>query len=489
MPLYDFFKRTWGIVEPGMPYLDNWHVGAIADHLEAVSRGEIKNLLINVPPGHAKSILVSALWPACVWTWWPEWRGLFSSYDLSLVTRDAIRMRDVITDEWYKGEFSPTWRLKADQNVKTLFKNTRQGFRFCHTVAGRGTGHRGDAIVVDDPLNAKERHSKVKREAAKDWWKRTMPTRLNDPRSGARVVIMQRLHEEDLSGVILEEGGFEHLCLMTFFEPERRSKTFTMPKGGGERSLFFEDPREIEGELLFPELFTQDVLTGLKKTLGEGDFAGQHQQMPAPATGSVFKTYYWRFWQPPGANLPPVRWKKEDGSLVEVFATELPRHLSKVVQSWDMTFKDKATSDFVSGQVWGADRADRYLLDRVHERLDFDGTARAVRTLSQKWPRARAKYIEDKANGPAIISHLRREVSGLIAVEPVGDKTERAMAVQPEIKSGNVFLPHPAIAPWVMEYIAEFTAFPTGSHDDDVDGATQALIQLAEGHDGGVYSS
>lgn len=472
-----------------MPYLDNWHVGAIADHLEAVSRGDIKNLLINIPPGHAKSILVSALWPAWLWSWWPEWRGLFSSYDLSLVTRDAIRMRDTITSDWYKAEFSPTWRLKSDQNVKTLFKNTRQGFRFCHTVAGRGTGHRGDAIVVDDPLNAKERHSKVKREAGKDWWKRTMPTRLNDPRTGARVVIMQRLHEEDLSGVILEEGGFEHLCLMTFFEPERRSKTFTINKATGQKTLFFEDPREDEDELLFPELFTPEVLEGLKKTLGEADFAGQHQQQPAPATGSIFKTYWWRFWCYPGQKLPPVRFKTEEGGLVEVEAEELPRHLPRVAQSWDMTFKDKATSDFVSGQVWGANRADRYLLDRVHERLDFDGTARALRELSRKWPQARAKWIEDKANGPAIISHLRREVAGLIAVEPVGDKLERAYAVQSEIKAGNVFLPHPAIAPWVMAYISEFTAFPTGANDDDVDSATQALIQLAGAADGGVHSS
>lgn len=472
-----------------MPFRPNWHADAIAEHLEAVTLGQIRNLVINIPPGHAKSIIVGVLWPAWVWIDWPEWRGLFSSYDLSLVTRDAVRCRDVMESEWYQTQFAPRWKFKGDQNVKTFYKNTRQGFRFAHTVAGKGTGHRGDAIVCDDPLNAKDRHSTKKREACIDWWDRTMPTRLNDPARGVKVVIMQRLHEEDLTGHILQRGGYEHLCLPSEFEPERRSRTFILDPALGEKKRFWEDPRTERGELLFPSLFTGEVLADLKTVLKEDGYAGQHQQRPTPAEGGMFKRWYWRYWCHEGQQLPPVRVQLPGGDWQEIPAVPLPKSFPRVAQSWDMSFKDTQGSDYVVGQVWGAKGADRFLLDQVRDRLAFSATVEALKRLSKAWPQARAKFVEDKANGPAVISHLKSEIPGLIAVNPGGDNKEaRAWAVEPEVKAGNVYLPHPQLAPWVDAFVSEWASFPHGANDDQVDTGSQLLNQFANSVGGGVYS-
>lgn len=468
IPLYDFFKAAWPIVEPGMAYLDNWHVGAIADHLEAVSRGDIQNLLINIPPGHAKSILVSALWPAWIWSWWPEWRGLFSSYDLSLVTRDAIRMRDTITSDWYKAEFSPTWRLKSDQNVKTLFKNTRQGFRFCHTVAGRGTGHRGDAIVVDDPLNAKERNSEVKREAATDWWKRTMPTRLNDPRTGVRVVIMQRLHELDLSGVILEEGGFEHLCLMTFFEPERRSKTYTFDTAG-QKNLFFEDPRTEPDELLFPELFTEPVLEKLKKVLGDADFAGQHQQLPRPKDGTAFLRAWFQ------------------DNLVDAAPLD-----ADYIRYWDKAASTKKGADWTAGVLMCRCRATGlfYVVDVIRGKWSPSEREAHIRSTAMA---DAAKYGHvhtrlEREGGSSGIDSALMSVSNLVGFSvdtehPTGEKSVRFDPVASQARVGNVKF---VKGGWNSDYVEELTGLWSGSHDDQADatsGAFNFLARLAWGND------
>jgi predicted phage terminase large subunit-like protein len=477
-PLRQFVKDGWHVVEPGMPVIWNWHLDAICDHLEAVSDGDIRNLVLNIPPGHAKSVVIGVLWPAWMWIHRPEWRALFSSYDQSLVTRDATRCREVLQSEWYQAEYAPKWRLKNDQNTKTFFKNTRQGFRFCHTVAGRGTGHRGDAIVCDDPLNARHRHSVKKREAAIDWWNRTMPTRLNDPRSGVKVIIMQRLHEEDLTAEVLKHGGYVHLNLMSRFVPEKRTITVLVDKATGQERELFRDPRKERGELLFPELFTEQVLDDLETQMGPEDFSAQHQQDPKPAEGGMFKERYFGYWCYPGQKLPSVKVKLPDGEILEVEPVELPRHFDKQVQSWDLTFKQKKTSDFVVGQVWGAKEADRFLLHQYRDRAGFDKSVEALLAVVDAWPEARTRYIEDKANGSAILDHLHSKVSGLIAVEPRGDKEERAWAVQPSFRSGNVYLPHPMIASWVPGFIDEFTSFPNGK-DDQVDAASQALDQLA----------
>lgn len=463
-----FVREAWHVVEPETPLLWNWHIDAICEHLEAQTRGEIQNLLINVPPGHMKSLIVSVFWPAWEWTIAPGTRWLMSSYALDLAVRDSVRCRDVIESAWYRSLFRPEWRLTGDQNVKSFYTNTATGSRMCISVGSRATGFRGNRIVCDDPLNATEVASEATLDAAIRWWDKVMPTRLNDPRSDTRTMIMQRLHERDPSGHILAtKSNFVHLCLPTEFEPERRCST----------SLPWTDPRTKPGELLFEELFTRQVVDQLKVDLGSDGFAGQHQQRPAPAEGLILKRQFWRYWQPVGAGLPPVRVDLGD-RVIEVPAVELPARFDEECQSWDMAFKDTDASDPVCGQVWGRLGANAFLRDQMCARMSFTESVNGVRSMSAKWPGTSAKYIEDKANGPAVIASLRTEVPGLIAVNPEGGKTARAHAVQPFCEAGNVYLPHPSLYPWVEPLIAECAGFPRGAHDDQVDALTQALIRL-----------
>ena len=465
--LYEFVKQGWIVLEPGVRFIDGMPVRAICDHLQATSENRIRDLIINVPPGHAKSLLTGVFWPAWVWISHPEARWLFSSYREDLAVRDSVKCRRLIQSQWYQTRWSHVFELTSDQNQKQRFENNRTGYRVVVPI-GTGTGERGDYVVVDDPHSVDQAESDVQRQKAIDWWKGSMSTRLNDCSTGHKVVIQQRLHESDLTGDLLATGGYEYLCLPAEFEPERRCTT----------SLGWSDPRKEAGELLWPERHPADYLERLKRELGSYRYAGQCQQRPSPAEGGILKRTWWRFWRPPNVALPPVQTRTANGEVLMVEAFPLPTRFDQVIQSWDLSFKDTAGADFVTGGVWAAFGADRFLLDQRRERLDMPGTLEAIRAVSSKWPQAALKLVEDKANGPAVVATLRHEIAGLIAVNPDGGKLARAQAVSPQIESGNVYLPHPALAPWVEEFIEECTAFPNGRHDDQVDQMTQALNRL-----------
>src|ERR1019366_3876920 len=288
----DFIEQAWHVVEPARALISAWHVDAIAEHLQAISEGQIKHLLINVPPGHGKSLIVSVLWPA--WQWirnenGAQWRGLFASYNGGLATRGSGGCRTLMESPWYRDGFSPAWRLSSEQNA-SYFENTNSGFRISLSVGGCGTGFRGDAIVVDDPLNASDQYSETARRESVFWWDQVMSSRLNNLETGSKVIIMQRLHEADLSGHVLEQGTYEHLCLPSEFEPERRSVT----------SIGWRDPRIEPGQILFPVLYPRTVLDQARKDLGAAGYAGQHQQRPSPAEGGVLQRHWWGYWKPRG---------------------------------------------------------------------------------------------------------------------------------------------------------------------------------------------
>lgn len=459
--LHRFVREAWRIVEPGTRFIDNWHIEAICEHLEAVTDGRILRLLINVPPGHMKSLIVSVFWPAWEWAARPEERSLFASYAADLAIRDSVKCRAIIDSEWYRKHYATDWELSSDQNVKSYFQNTRMGFRAALGVGGKTTGFRGDKIVVDDPLNAMDAFSEAARKSSIRWFTQAYSSRLNDKRTGKQVVIMQRLHEEDLAGYLLQQGDWEHLCLPTRYVPKRKSRT----------SIGWEDPRQKEGDLLFPEMFPADVVDRIeKKELGSAGFAGQHQQAPAPAEGAIFKEAWFR------------RWTK----------ATLPPRLDWLLLSWDFTFKDTEGTDYVSGGIFGGVGADVYLLHRVRERMDFVRTLKAVESLREvalrNWGHLVSPgYIptvlyEDKANGPAVKSALRSRVPGLVPFDP-GDRSKvaRAYAVSPLVEAGNFHVP--ADAPWVEEYLQEILTFPSGAHDDQVDMTTQALLRMSGGTD------
>ncbi len=275
-----FVRRAWPVVEPSAAYVHGWHIDAIAAHLEAVTRGEITRLLINVPPGMTKSLMVGVLWPA--WEWGPralpQHRFVGAAHAQDLAVRDNMRMRRLVKSEWYQALWPLA--LAADQDAKLKFENAATGYRAA-VAATAMTGHRGDRVLYDDPHSVEGALSDIQRTAVLRVFSETVTTRLNSPERSAIVVVMQRLHEQDLSGHILErELGYEHLCLPMEFEADRRCRT----------GIGFADPRQADGELLFPERFPAEVVARDKLAMGALAAAGQFQQRPTPRGGGMFPT-------------------------------------------------------------------------------------------------------------------------------------------------------------------------------------------------------
>src|SRR5277367_980518 len=265
--LREFVRQGWHVVEPATAFVPSWHIDAICDHLEAVTRGDIRNLLINVPPRHMKSLLVSVFWPAWEWTRYPERRWLYSSYAATLTIRDSVKCRRLIESPWYRSRWGHVFSLTGDQNAKTRFDNNRSGYRLSTSVDGAVTGEGGDRIVCDDPHKVDEGDSDTSRKGVLEWWDVAMSTRVNDPKTSAKVVVMQRCHQRDLSGHLLEQGGWEHRCLPAEYEGPGRIT-----------SIGFVDPRTEHGELLWQVRFGPMEIEDSKRSLGSYAAAGQLQQ-------------------------------------------------------------------------------------------------------------------------------------------------------------------------------------------------------------------
>lgn len=414
----------------------------ICEYLEAVTRGEIRRLVINMPPRHMKSLTVSVLWPAWSWIHKPESRWLYSSYSHQLSIRDSVKCRSLIESFWYRSNWGSVFNLREDQNQKIRFENNRTGYRIATSVGGSATGEGGDFIVVDDPHNIEERESDTIRDGVLRWWDEVMSTRVNDPKRSGHVIVMQRVHENDLSGHVLAQGGYEHLCLEAEYESKR--KRFSIPR--------YVDPRVEEGQPLWSARFGPTELAENKLRLGSMAYAGQFQQRPAPPEGRIVKREWWKY---------------QNGNM--------PEKYDSIIQSWDMAFKDEDDSSYVVGQVWGKRGGDRFLLDQMRRKMDFLESLQGVMTLRERWPLAHKILIEDKANGPAIITTLKKKISGIIPIAPTGSKIARAQACTPSIESGNVFLPDPAENRWVEDFIEEWAMIPNNQYWDQVDAASQAL--------------
>lgn len=429
-------------------FTPGWHIDALADHLQAVARGQISRLLINISPGTMKSVECCVLWPTWMWaTIDPSLRFIFSSYSEDFTKRDNRRSKVLINTDWFQERW-PHVKIAATPETQLEYHNTAGGERHGASTNSGVTGKHVHGIVEDDPLKLQDARSKRARDDAWTYHSEALGSRLL-PEGGWRVVIMQRLHEDDTSGRILERAGAEdddsyvHLRLPMEFEPKFRCKT----------SLPFEDPRTEEGELMWPARLTPAYVRALKGANGLGGygFAAQYQQRPTPAEGGIVKRDWWRRW------------------------TTLPERLTDYLISLDCTFKRSGTS-FVVFQTWARDGANAYLLDQFRDKVDFVETVRKLLVFCARWPQATLKLIEDKANGPAVISTLKSSVPGLVAEEPKGSKEERLSAVSPFIESGNVYIP--AVATWVEGYIEELSIFPNGANDDQCDATSQALLRL-----------
>ncbi len=458
--LREFIPAAWPLLLPGIPYLSNWHIDAICDHLEAASRGEIRRLIINIPPRMMKSLSVSVFWPAWTWLSRPETQFLFASYSIKLALRDAVQMRQVVesvghasrTDGsllervGYQGVLrllGRDWVIAEDQNQKGEFTNTAGGGRMSTSVTATVTGFGGDIIVADDPHNALEGNSEVKREEVLNWWDGAITSRMNQPKKSVRVVVMQRLHEEDLCGHILSRDlDYTHVCIPMEYEPKH---PFRWP----------DDPRIEEGELLWPERLGDLELKQLK--VNQYSYAGQYQQRPAPAEGGLFKRAWWRFY--PEAEPPPAK---------------------RIWTSWDTALKDKTSGDYTVGIAWLQDLANVYVLRIVRGHWSLVEALAQMKALHDWLTETHgrsggmcAHYVENAAMGPELIAAARRSIAGVVPVFGTADKWSRASAVTPAIESGNVFLPaHPVtLEPTSMasELIEECAGFPNGAHDDMVD--------------------
>lgn len=442
----EFCKMAWHVLEPATPIAWGWALDAMCDHLQAVHEGKIKRLLMNVPPGMMKSLMTGVFFPA--WEWGagktPSLRYLTTAHKESLAVRDNLKCRRLIQSRWYQERWAVP--LTGDQNAKTKFENVYTGFRESMSFTSL-TGSRGDRIIIDDPLSVDNAFSTAALDAAEQTFLEAVPSRVNNADS-AIVVIMQRLHEKDTSGVILARDlGYEHLMLPMRFESSRRCIT----------SIGFKDPRTKDGELLFPERFSEKQVADLEKTMGSYAVAGQFQQRPVPRGGGLFKNSWIQHWE----------------------STMLPDRFDQMICSWDMTFKGSDRSDFVVGQVWGRKGGNYYLLDQVRGQWDFVKTTEMFQALASKWPEAVRKLVEDKANGSAVISMLKKHVTGIIPITPKESKESRAYAISTLWEAKNVFLPPKDLAPWVeSEFIPEILSFPAAAHDDQVDAMTQALSDL-----------
>ncbi|HYC31400.1 MAG TPA: phage terminase large subunit, partial [Gemmatimonadales bacterium] len=352
--------------------------------------------------------------------------------------------------------------LAGDRTAVEDWETTAGGGYRAVGVGAGVTGQGGNLILIDDPVKSREEaESEAYRDRVWEWYTDDLFSR-REP-DAVMILIITRWHEDDLAGRILaSEHGKQWtvLSLPALAEPG--------------------DPMGRKpGQALCPDRYPVKALEEIRQVQTPYTWAALYQQRPAPLEGGIFKRVWWRFWQPPDRHLPPVEIRKPDGSMHRVAPVTLPFRIEREALSWDMTFKDTKGSDFVVGQHWRKAGADAFLgADQVRDRMDFPETVESVRAFAAAHGAAAAKYVEDKANGPAVIATLRHQVPGLIAVDPRGGKVARAHAVAPYVKAGNVYLPHPSMAPWVLDLIERAAAFPNIKFDDEIDAMTQALLQL-----------
>ncbi len=458
--LADFIQIAWPQVDKAT-YVHNWHVDAIAGHLEAVTRGEIKDLVINIPPSCSKSSIVSVLWPSWEWIEKPTGWFIAVSYGAAVALRDSRKQRMLIQSDWFRARW-PEIKLADSGTAGTgvsEWNTTAGGRRYTSTVHGQVMGMHCDKFIVDDPIDPLGIESITEIDQVLEFWSGTVPTRFRNPPTAARVCVMQRLHEKDLAGEMIREGATV-LCLPMRFESRHPH-------------AWRGDPRTQDGELLNPKRYPQENVDKVSKILGPSRDASQFQQRPAPEEGAIFKRSWFQYW------------------------TTLPEGGTWSL-SVDCAFKATSTSSYVVIQVWYEQGPNLYLVDQVRRRIDFVDTCEAIVAVSARYPKAYRKLVEGKANGPAVLRVLKEKLLGLEEIEPQGSKEERAYACQPIVKSGNVYLPHPENAvyedgrvgaPWVTEsesgdpsvggFLGEVTTFPAASTDDQVDSMTQALNALA----------
>lgn len=454
-----FVHQAWHLVEPDQELRWNWHLDVLCEDLEAIERGDVQREIFNVPPGTMKSLLVNVFFPAWVWARNSAKRILSASYSSSLSIRDNLRLRTIITSEWYQSNYGVGaisiqeydgggWvELQGDQNAKQRFNTTNGGWRIATSVGGIGTGEHPDIIVIDDPTSADQARSDLERQAANDWFDRTVSTR-GVSRNVAVIVVMQRLHMEDLTGHLLakDRAGWKLTCFPMRYEKYDPETPDRVPD--------WRDPRTVPGELLWPELFTEAKVKQLELDLGPYGAAGQLQQRPAPEGGGLFKREWFKF-----VDVAPI--------------------VARRIRCWDTAATEEGErrgGDYTVGAKIAEDKGSFYVEDVRRERLGPAGVDSLIRGTAEADGKGCGvrELREPGASGKAIITARLKLLAGFDYGEVLvsGDKITMAKVFRAQCEGGNVYLVRGA---WNELFIQELTVFPTGNHDDQVDAASNGL--------------
>ncbi len=431
-----FLQACVQTISPAETYMHNWHIDLMAEYLSAVERRECTRLIINIPPRHLKSMTVSVAWPAFLLGHHPSMRILTASYAHGLAIKHALDCRRVLQSEWYHQIF-PKTILARDQNEKHQYATTARGHRRATSVGASLIGEGGDVLIVDDPMNAARAQSRLQREMTNQWFEQSFATRLNDKKRGAIVLVMQRLHPDDLTGFLLQKGGWEQLSLPAI-APARQFFS------AGHLQYWRED-----GEALHSAREDISTLERLKQELGSATFAAQYQQAPTAVDGQMFEPrWFGRYAQSPDAP-------------------------DEIIQSWDTAIKASQQHDASVCATFALKEGQAFVLEMAVMKLEYPALKRAVVQQAARWNPTRI-LMEDKASGQSLLQDLRREGAlPLLGVMPKGDKVLRAARVSPLVEAGKVWLPK--TAHWLADFEMEIAAFPHGTHDDQVDAFTQAL--------------
>jgi predicted phage terminase large subunit-like protein len=440
--LHTFGHRAFYELNPNTPFLPNWHLELIAAEMQRAARGELKRLMVLVQPRSLKSLFASVALPAFILGHDPSAQIICVSYGQDLANKHSADCRRVMTSDWYCEAF-PHTRLSPQKQSVQEFATTRNGSRLATSVGGVLTGRGADFIIIDDPLKPDEAVSETQRKAVNEWYDHTLYSRLNDKEQGVIMMVMQRLHEDDLVGHVLEQEDW-HVIRLPAIAEEDESHVIRSP-------FRTWTAYRKAGEALHPEREPLPVLERLKNTIGSWNFSAQYQQSPSPLGGGMVK-WDWFCGYDPG---------------------EQPAKFDMVFQSWDTANKSTELSDYSVCITLGRKGKRLFVLDVFRKRLDYPDLKRAVRDLAIRF-RPTNILIEDKASGTQLIQELIREgVYGVTRYEPTMDKIMRMHSVTSTIENGFVLLPTEAA--WLYDYYREIVAFPACKHDDQADATSQAL--------------
>jgi predicted phage terminase large subunit-like protein len=433
-----FIAKCFSELNSGTPFHRNWHIEAIAHQLERCRTGANKRLIITVPPRSLKSLCTSIAFPAFLLGHDPTQRVINVSYSQELGAKFTSGFRQVVKSEWYRRIFPAT---RAARDTEGEFETTRGGGRVSISIGGSMTGRGGNFIIIDDPLKAEEALSRPARERVNDYYPTTLLTRLDSKNDGVIVLVMQRLHEEDLAGRLLNEGGWMHLNLPAIATHDERIAL----TGGRWHS-------RKEGEVLHPEREPRAILEELRRALGSMHFRAQYQQAPVSEIGNIIK----RDW-------------------IQHYDTAPYRSAdTTIVQSWDTAMKGDQIHDYCVCTTWLKARGDHYLIDLVRRRCEYPALIQLVREQYRRYS-PDSILIEDTGTGTSLIQDLRYyDQITPIAIKPDGDKVTRLSTASLTIEQGRVWFPKQV--PWLGDLLNELLRFPQTPFDDQADSLSQYLI-------------